>query len=106
MSGGRAPARKGTRAERELVNLLCELGLPCARVPFSGAIGGAYSGDINIELHGRTAKVQVKVRREFRTLHQWLAGADLLLLKADRHPPLAVLPLSLFAQLVTGRVQS
>ena len=72
VSGGRAPGRKGTRVERELVHLLCELGLPCARVPLSGAIGGGWSGDIDLELFDRTAKIQVKARREFRTLHQWL----------------------------------
>jgi hypothetical protein len=88
MSGGRTPARKGARVDRELVHLLCELGLPCTRVPLSGAIGGAYSGYIDLELHGRVAKV--KERREFRTLYQWLAGAQLLLLKADRCDPLVV----------------
>jgi Holliday junction resolvase len=103
MSGGRSAKRKGTRVERELVQLLCELGLPCARVPLSGAIGGAWSGDIHLELCGRTHKIEVKTRREFRTLQQRLANADLLLLKADRQPPLAVLPLALLAELIVGR---
>jgi hypothetical protein len=102
VSGGRAPARKGTRVERELVDLLCELGLPCARVPLSGAVGGAWSGDIDLKLFDCTNKIQVKARREFRTLHQWLAGADLLLLKADRCDPIAVLPIRLFAELATA----
>jgi Holliday junction resolvase len=99
MTGGRAPARKGTRVERELVHLLCEVGLFCARVPLSGAVGGAYSGDIDLELHGRIVKVQVKARQEFRTLQQWLDGAELLLLKADRQDPLVVMPVELFAEL-------
>jgi hypothetical protein len=54
MSGGRTPKQKGTRVERELVHLLCELGLLCSRVPLSGAIGGAWSGDIDLELFDRT----------------------------------------------------
>lgn len=105
MSGGRSAPRKGTRVERELVQQLCELGLPCSRVPLSGAVGGAWSGDILIELGNRVHKIEVKARREFRTLHGWLTGADLLVLKADRQPSLVVLPLPLFAQLVAGRVQ-
>jgi hypothetical protein len=72
-------------------------------VPLSGAIGGAWSGDIELELFNRTHKIQVKARREFRTLQQWLAGADLLILKADRCNPLVVMPIQLFAQLARGR---
>jgi Holliday junction resolvase len=102
VSGGRAPARKGARIERELVHLLCELGLPCSRVPLSGAIGGAWSGDIDLELFERTAKIQVKARREFRTLHQWLRSNELLILKADRQDPLVVMPVHLFAELATA----
>jgi Holliday junction resolvase len=103
MSGGRSPKRKGTRVERELVHLLCEIGLPCARVPLSGAIGGAWSGDIELELLDRTVKVEVKARREFRTLQQWLAKAELLLLKVDRAAPLVVMPINLFAELTRRR---
>jgi hypothetical protein len=96
------PQRKGVRVESELVQLLCDLGLPCRRVPLSGAIGGAWSGDINLEMDGQTHKIEVKAWREFRTLHGWLAGADLLLLEADRQPPLAVLPGVLLAKLLAG----
>jgi Holliday junction resolvase len=99
MAGGRSPKRKGTRVERELVNLLLELGFVCSRVPLSGAAGGAWSGDIHLELLGRILKVEVKARREFATLHRWIAKADLLLLKADRQPALVVLPLALLAEL-------
>jgi hypothetical protein len=99
MSGGRSPKRKGVRAERKLVLQLLELGLTCARVPFSGAIGGAWSGDIELELLHRICKAEVKARRQFNTLHEWISGADLLILKADRQPPLVVLPVRLFAEL-------
>jgi hypothetical protein len=68
-------------------------------VPLSGAAGGAWSGDIHLELLGRILKVEVKARREFATLHHWLTKSDLLLLKADRQPPLAVLPLDLLAKI-------
>jgi hypothetical protein len=97
---GRSAKRKGVRVEQELVRLLCELGLPCSRVPLSGAIGGAWSGDIHLELQGQIHRVEVKARHEFRTLQQWLAGADLLLLKPDGQPPLAVLSVAMLAKLL------
>jgi hypothetical protein len=102
MSGGRSAKCKGDRVERELVQLLCELGLPCSRVPLSGAIGGAYSGDIDLELHGRIVKIQVKARRQFRTLYQWLGSQQLLILKGDHCNPLVVMPIRLFAELATA----
>jgi len=101
VSGGRSPKRKGTRVERELVNELVALGLPCFRVPLSGAAGGQWSGDIHIPLLGRTRRVEVKVRGDgFKQLYSWIAGADLLALKADRRPPLMVLPLALVVELM------
>src|SRR6185503_1351226 len=102
MSSGRSAQRQRVRIEYEVVPLLCELVLPCARVPFSGAIGGAYSGDIDLELCGRIARIQAKFRREFRTLHQWLAANELLILKADHQDPLVVIPVHLFAELATA----
>jgi hypothetical protein len=64
--------------ERELVNELVELGLPCFRVPLSGAAGGQWSGDIRVPLLGRDYRVEVKARGDgFRQLYNWLAGSDL-----------------------------
>jgi hypothetical protein len=94
--------RKRFRIEHELADLLCQLDLSCARAPLSGAIGGAWSGDLDLELHGHIAKIQVKARREFRALNRWLGGADLLLLKADRQDPIVVLSLHLFAELAVA----
>ena len=102
MSGGRSPKRKGVRAERELVNQLAELGLPCFRVPLSGAAGGEWSGDIHIPLLGRTRRVEVKVRGDgFRQLYAWLSKADVLIVKADRQEPLVVVRLSPAADVAT-----
>jgi hypothetical protein len=103
MTGGRSAKRKGYRTARALVNLLCELGLPCARIPLSSACGGVNSGDIDVELLGRTVKAEVKARKaEFRTLHRWPNGDDLSLLRADRQDPIAVLSLPLFVELATA----
>jgi hypothetical protein len=54
----------------------------------------------------RPTKSKLKARREFRTLQQWLAGADLLLPKADRQPPLVVLPVTLLAKMILSEVPS
>jgi hypothetical protein len=99
--GGPVPKRKGTHVERELVNQLVELGLPCFRVPLSGAAGGQWSGDIHVPLLGRTRRVEVKARGDgFRHLYSWLDNFDLLIVKADRRNPLAVLPLALMVELM------
>jgi hypothetical protein len=102
MSGGRSPKRKGVRVERELVQRLLENGLVCARVPLSGTAGGVWGGDIHLELLGRVHRVEVKSRARFVTLYRWLKTADFLLLKADRLDPIAVLPLSLLAELAAA----
>jgi hypothetical protein len=106
MSGGRSPKHKGTRVERELVQVLFEHGLVCARVPLSGAVGGTWLGDIHLELLNRTLRVEVKARACFATLHRWLSKADLLLLKADRLEPVAVLPLLLLAELAASSTKT
>jgi Holliday junction resolvase len=101
VSGGRSPKRKGVRVERELVNELVALGLPCHRVPLSGAAGGQCSGDIHIPLLGRMHRAEVKVRGNgFRSLYSWINNADLLIVKADRSEPLVVLPLALMVELM------
>jgi hypothetical protein len=90
-----------------LVNELIALGLPCHRVPLSGAAGGQWSGDIHIPLLGRTHRVEVKARGTgFRQLYAWLEGSDLLILKADRHDPLVVLPLPLLVELMLAAERS
>jgi hypothetical protein len=101
VSGGRSPKQKGSRVERELVNELVALGLPCFRVPLSGAAGGQWSGDIHVPLLGRVLRAEVKSRGDgFKQLYTWLAGSDLLIVKADRRDPLAVLPLPLLVELM------
>jgi hypothetical protein len=67
----------------------------------SGAAGGQWSGDIRVPLLNREYRVEVKVRGDgFKQLYTWLAGSDLLIVKADRRDPLAVLPLELMVELM------
>ncbi len=66
-------------------------------MPFSGAAGGAFSGDV--EALG--LRWECKSRADgFRQLYAWLDGADALALKADRRDWIVALPLGRFLALV------
>ncbi|AFV76355.1 hypothetical protein Theos_1319 [Thermus oshimai JL-2] len=96
---GKAPKRKGSRVEREVLALLREAGLEARRVPLSGSAPG-YPGDLEVDIPG-LGKVLVEVKARKRVaLEAWLEGRGLLVLKPDRRPPLAVLPLQALLQLV------
>jgi Holliday junction resolvase len=98
MTGGRAPRQKGVRAERALVRLLTARGLAARRTPLSGALR-AYPGDILLPVLGVDRVVEVKVRGSgFGQFYKWLKDRDLLIIKADRSPPLVVVPLRLAAE--------
>jgi Holliday junction resolvase len=100
MSGGRASRQKGDRAERAIVHLLQERGFAAERVPLSGAARGRFGGDVSVPLLGRDLRCEVKCRGNgFRQLYDWLNGADLLIVKADRLEPLVVLPLKFAAEI-------
>ena len=96
---GRGPKRKGDRVEREILALLRDAGLEARRVPLSGSAPG-YPGDLEVELPGLgRVVVEVKARRRV-ALEGWLDGRGLLIIKPDRKPPLAVLPLEGFLQVL------
>jgi hypothetical protein len=93
---GRRSRKKGTRIEREIVRALQGMGFAAVRVPLSGAVGGRFSGDVVLPLLGRDLCVEVKARADgFRELYSWLASRDVLIVKADRQPPLVVVRLAL-----------
>ena len=100
MSGGAGPRRKGSRAERAIVRYLQEHGFAAERVPLSGSAGGSFVGDVSVQLLGidRCAEVKCRANR-FREPYAWLDGRDLLIVRADRHEPLVVLPLRLAAEI-------
>jgi hypothetical protein len=104
MSGGAGPRRKGNRAERHLVALLQNAGIGGERVPLSGSAGGKYAGDISIPLLGldRVAEVKVRGSRGFTQLYKWLAGRDLLIVRADRCEPLVIIPFGLAVQIAAA----
>ena len=85
MTGGRASREKGNRTERAIVRLLQERGLAAERVPLSGAARGRFGGDVSVPVLGVDRRVEVKCRGDgFRELYKWLAGADFLIVRADR----------------------
>jgi hypothetical protein len=99
MRGGKGPKRKGSRVEREVLALLKEAGLEARRVPLSGSAPG-YPGDLEVELPG-LGRVVVEVKARKRVgLEAWLEGRGLLVLKPDRRPPLAVMPLQALLGLI------
>ena len=94
--GGRRPADKGKRWERNAAQILTAAGVECERIPLSGSVGGSFAGDLKLRLRGVDHVAEVKYRRAgFKTLHNWLDGRDLLLLCAARKQPLVIMPLSL-----------
>lgn len=103
MTGGKSPRQKGDRVERELVALLQRAGIAAERVPLSGSAGGSYVGDLSIPLLGVDRCCEVKVRGNgFLRLYDWLAGRDLLIVRADRREPLVVIPLKLAVEIAAA----
>jgi hypothetical protein len=99
MRGGKGPRRKGNRVEREVLALMREAGLEARRVPLSGSAPD-YPGDLEVEVPGLgRVLVEVKARRKV-ALEAWLEGRGLLVLKPDRRPPLAVMPLEALLALI------
>ena len=99
MTGGRASRDKGNRTERAIVRLLQERGLAAERVPLSGAVRGRFGGDVSVPVLGKDLRCEVKCRGGgFRRLYDWLDGADVLILRADRRGLLVVVPIELAAE--------
>lgn len=103
---GKMQRDKGARVERAIVNRHKDIGVHAARVPLSGAAGGAYSGDVDLYVNGLDAAPlvsEVKARQNgagFVTLERWLGENDALFLVRNRAEPVVVLPWSTWAKLV------
>jgi hypothetical protein len=103
--GGAGPRRKGDNYERAIVAFFQERGIAAERIPLSGASPfGTWSGyDLNVPLLGRDLKAECKIAANgFQTLYKWLehGNNDFLIVRANRSPSLAVIPLELLADLV------
>lgn len=94
----KGPRRKGSRIERELVKRHEEAGIPCLRVPLSGAQSG-WEGDLRVG----EFRVEVKARRNgsgFAVLAKWLGDNDLLMLRRDRTDAFVAMPWSTYTRLM------
>jgi hypothetical protein len=91
MSGLRS-RRKGLRVEYLARDALIAGGISARKVSRACQPGH----DVEAGVHGRLLKVQVRLRaKNDATVYAQLDGCEVLLLKADRKPILAILPLSL-----------
>ena len=98
--------QKGDRFEREVVAYLLERGIPAERIPLSGASPfGSFSGyDLSVTVLGNDLRAECKISGQgFRTIYKWLDHGDnqMLIIRANRSKPLAVIPLDLLVDLVT-----
>jgi hypothetical protein len=87
MPGGKAPKRKGDEAEREIVRMF-----PGAERTYwqPDNTGGKARGDVlNVPYLGR---VEVKRRKELKTIYNWLADNGGLFMRGDKKPWLVVIP--------------
>jgi Holliday junction resolvase len=102
---GKASRDKGGRFERELVNTAKAHGLEAYRVPLSGAAAG-FKNDIIIKQGRTTWEIEAKKRATgFKFIYDNIAGADILVIGADRQKPLAVLDYEDFCDLLNGALK-
>ena len=103
---GKPSRDKGLRFERSVVHALSAFGLHARRIPLSGAAGGEFKDDILVDdTAGRTHRLECKKRGTgtgFKTLYDWLAGADGLVVARDRDEALVVVRLKDYAKLLGG----
>lgn len=90
----RGRKRKGDRFERAVVAVMQSHGIDARRVPLSGAAEG-WKGDIWAEGPAGQLVLECKMRAAGqKTIRDWLADNDILVLGADRQAPLAVMRLN------------
>ena len=95
---------KGSRFEREIVELARLRDLEAYRVPLSGSAEG-FKNDVIIKKGRETWEVEAKKRADgFKFLYQHIDGADVLVVGADRKKPLAVVDLGDFLDLLGGKI--
>jgi hypothetical protein len=92
----RASRRKGATEERALVRFLQARGFAAEKSSRTG-----YRGpDLTVPLLGIERVVEVKCRANgFRELYAWLAGRDILIVRANRREPLCILPMWLASEI-------
>jgi hypothetical protein len=98
--------QKGSRGEREVVEILKAAGVVARRVPLSGADAN-FKGDVHFKppncpaYANRWGLIECKwLASGFKFLYRHLAGNDALCVRADNQEWLVVVPLREWAELV------
>ena len=95
---------KGSRFEREIVEMARLRDLEAHRVPLSGSAAG-FKGDVHIKKGREVWVIEAKKRADgFKFLYQHLDGADVLVVGADRKQALAVLDLGDYLDLLADKI--
>ena len=95
---------KGSRFEREIVEMARLRDLEANRVPLSGSAAG-FKGDVHIKKGREVWVIEAKKRADgFKVLYQHLEGNDVLVVGADRKQALAVLDLGDYLDLLAGKL--
>lgn len=105
---GKSQRDKGARFERHIVNTAKEHDLDALRVPLSGATIFAKGDVVVTGKSGVKWTLEAKKRGNgFKQIYTWLEteAADALVIGADNKPPLVVLPMADFFDLLAGRHQ-
>jgi hypothetical protein len=101
---GKMERDKGMRREREIVAQFQAAGIAAERVPLSGMNADRrgstrFKADVTVPYLGIDRRVEVKARKDFKTLYGWLADNWGLVLRGDRMPALMVMPLAEFIEI-------
>ena len=93
--------QKGSRFEKQVVDIAKKHGLEAQKVPLSGSAQGIFSNDVHIKIGRERWELECKKRANgFKFLYEHLDGADALIVGADRKKPLAVIDLDDFLNLL------
>ena len=92
--------RKGSGYELEVAKAHLGLGVNAFKQPLSGALGGKYSGDVQIV--GMIGECKRR-KKGFTTLYKALeqgGGSDMLFVRDDNQETLVVLPWETWTQII------
>jgi len=105
--------QKGSRIEKEIVDLHRKNGIKARKQPLSGALekslGKEFAGDVVITVAAdKQLTGEVKSRRHgngFRLLDKWLCDNDILFLRKDRSMPIVVIPFDVWLSLLQQTIE-
>ena len=93
---------KGSRIEREIRDAHLKAGVPCKKMPLSGALGGEYAGDLQV---AGTLLAEVKARKNgigFTMINKWMGNNHILFLRENNSEPKVVLTWDIYIQMLSA----